>query len=166
MAQPGKDANDSHAASPADRNNAPASPVCYAGQGDPNYHWGPGPAGGIRLKRIYDPAEPEDGTRVLVDRIWPRGIRKDAAQIDRWLREAAPSPELRKWFAHKPERWTTFAQKYKDALESNPEVLAPLLEDAAKGPLTLLFAAKDRTHNHAVVLRQVLLQRLDQESHR
>jgi len=118
----------------------------------------------IRVKRIHDPAEPGDGARVLVDRVWPRGVRKADAAVDRWLRDVAPSTELRKWFGHDRERFETFRQRYRDELATVPEALRELMALARKGPLTLLFGARDREHNQAVVLREVLQEELAEEN--
>lgn len=116
-------------------------------------------ATGLHIKRIYEPAEPADGCRVLVDRVWPRGLSRDAAKIDHWLKEIGPSTELRKWFGHRPERFETFAQRYREELGAGPQ-LQQLRELAAAGPLTLLYSARDTTHNQAVVLVEVLRERL------
>lgn len=113
----------------------------------------------IRLKRIYDPPEAGDGARVLVDRLWPRGISKERAALTAWLRDVAPSHELRRWFGHEPSRWPAFREKYRAELEQQPDALAALRDLARRGPLTLLFAARDEAHNEAVVLREVLLER-------
>lgn len=112
----------------------------------------------IRVKRAYAPASQEDGTRVLVDRLWPRGLRKDEAAIDHWLKEIAPSADLRRRFGHVPERWDDFHQRYSAELHEHAERLEELRALAAEKPLTLLFAAHDEAHNNAVVLRDVLLE--------
>ncbi|MFA9460346.1 DUF488 domain-containing protein [Thiohalorhabdus methylotrophus] len=112
--------------------------------------------GEFRLKRIYETAEPGDGQRILVERIWPRGMRKDEARLDDWLKEIAPSPELRKWFGHDPEKWPEFKRRYRKELAGRPGLLSDLRERAHSGPVTLLFATKDTTHNSAVALREVL----------
>lgn len=138
----------------------PASPVCYAAGADPDYIWARFDEPDIRLKRVYDPAEEGDGQRILVDRLWPRGVRKDDARIDMWLREVAPTPTLRKWFGHDPSRWEEFSQRYRAEFAEGPDVLAPLMAAARSGRVTLLFAARAREHNHAVVLREVLLEKL------
>lgn len=140
--------------------NPPSSPVCYAGQGDPAYHWARHDPPDIRLKRIYDPAGPADGTRILVDGLWPRGVKKADAAVDDWLRDVAPGKALRQWFGHDPRRWHAFAVSYREELADKPEALRKLLDAARSGPLTLVFAARDRDHNHAVVLRDVLRERL------
>lgn len=112
----------------------------------------------IRLRRIYDPPEQDEGTRVLVDRVWPRGISKDEAGLDHWFKELAPSTELRKWFGHDPKLWAAFKQKYRKELEDDDkrEKLEELAGMAASGTVTLLFGAKDTEHNQAVVLREVV----------
>lgn len=110
----------------------------------------------VRIKRIYDPAAEHDGTRVLVDRIWPRGLRKADAAVDRWPREIAPSKELRQWFGHEPARFKTFAARYRAELDQRPEVVGELAELAAQGDVTLLYAARDPDCNHARVLADYL----------
>lgn len=117
----------------------------------------------VRLKRIYEPAEPEDGYRVLVDRVWPRGLRKADAALDEWMKELAPSRELRQWFGHDPERWEGFREAYKAELARNPEALERLLETLRNNTVTLLFSARDRARNQAVVLREVLEGELAEE---
>lgn len=112
----------------------------------------------IRLKRIYDPRTPADGLRVLVDRLWPRGVKKSEAGLSLWLKEIAPSPELRRWFDHKPERWQEFRKKYLRELAGNTEAVIKLNELAQSGTVTLLYAAKDRMHNHARVIADYLAQ--------
>lgn len=118
----------------------------------------------VRLKRVHDPIADDDGVRVLVDRVWPRGIRKDALGHDHWLKDLAPSTELRKWFGHDPEKWRTFRQRYCKELDAVPEAVGPLLEMVRHGRVTLLFAARDREHNQAVVLRDYLIERLDRDA--
>jgi len=110
----------------------------------------------IRLKRIYDPPEADDGIRVLVDGLWPRGISKTAARIDRWLRELAPSSALRTWFGHDPEKWQVFRERYLAELGSRADLLAQLREEAEQQTVTLLYAAKDRNCNNAVVVKEEL----------
>jgi uncharacterized protein YeaO (DUF488 family) len=111
----------------------------------------------VRLKRVYDPPSADDGLRVLVDRLWPRGLKRDAARIDHWVKEAAPSAALRRWFGHDPNRWADFHARYRAELAKTPEAMAAL-RSLMKGAesLTLLFAAKDVKHNNAVVLRDLL----------
>ena len=111
---------------------------------------------GVRIKRIYDEPEQTDGVRVLVDRLWPRGIKKERAAIDAWLRELAPSTELRKWFDHDPDRWTEFRRRYLQELREHADEIEGLRYRSQREPLTLLYAAKDVHINHAVVLRQVI----------
>ena len=111
----------------------------------------------IQVKRAYAPAAKDDGIRILVDRLWPRGLRKVDAAIDRCLKEVAPSPELRHWFGHAPERWDEFRRRYAEELCQSLEALTELRAIAAEQPLTLLFAAHDEEHNNAVALREVLL---------
>lgn len=116
------------------------------------------PRASIRVRRIYDEPEPEDGVRVLVDRLWPRGVTRDGARLDRWAKELAPSTELRRWYAHRPERFEGFARRYREELAS-PELQAPLEELrglAARGPLTLLTATRDVERSGARVLADVL----------
>jgi uncharacterized protein YeaO (DUF488 family) len=117
------------------------------------------PAGNVRLKRAYALAAAQDGTRILVDRLWPRGLRKDAAAIDHWAKEVAPTAELRKWFGHDPERWTQFRRRYAAELRRHSAELDRLRGLARRGPITLVYGARDEVHNDAVVLRDVLLGR-------
>lgn len=109
----------------------------------------------ISIKRIYEPPTPGDGRRILVDRLWPRGVSKAKARLDGWMKDVAPSAELRRWFDHRPERWPEFRRRYVDELGSNPGVQA-LREMAAAQPVTLLYAARDTAHNEAVVLADYL----------
>ncbi|RQW77308.1 MAG: DUF488 domain-containing protein, partial [Geobacter sp.] len=108
----------------------------------------------VAIKRIYDPPAPDDGWRVLVDRLWPRGISREAAQIDNWLKDLAPSDALRKWFGHDAEKWEEFRTRYRKELKPHRELLERLRHEAEKGRITLLFAAKDTEHNNAVVLKE------------
>lgn len=112
----------------------------------------------IRLKRIYDPASEEDGVRILVDRLWPRGIKKTDAKIDEWLKDIAPSAELRKWFSHDISKWQEFRARYLHELKSRPEIIKKLGTEAGNNNITLLFAAKNAEHNSAVVLKELLQQ--------
>ena len=109
----------------------------------------------VRTKRVYDHPSDADGTRILIDRLWPRGLSKKDAQVDRWLKEVAPSTELRKWFGHDPEKWAEFKKRYRAELRDNP-ALAELVEVAREGDITLVYAAKDQMHNHAAVLEEIL----------
>jgi len=113
----------------------------------------------IAIKRAYDEPAQDDGTRILVDRLWPRGLSKERAHIDLWLKEIAPSDELRKWFAHDPEKFAEFRSRYKAELVSGEgiDALGRLYELARQGPITLLYAAHDTEHNNAVVLRDLFL---------
>jgi uncharacterized protein YeaO (DUF488 family) len=113
----------------------------------------------IKLKRAYRPPSPRDGTRILIDRLWPRGVKKSDAAIDRWIKNIAPSTALRKWFGHDPARWQEFRRRYAAEIHDNAGPLAELRAAARKGPITLVFAARDEIHNDAVVLRDVLLAR-------
>ena len=116
----------------------------------------------IHLKRAYDEAEPADGRRFLVDRLWPRGIKKEALALDGWLKEAAPSDRLRRWFDHDPQKWALFQQRYRDELNAKPQSWQPLLMAANKGDITLVYSAHDRGHNNAVVLKAYLEERITQ----
>ncbi|GAA1079044.1 DUF488 domain-containing protein [Nocardiopsis composta] len=115
-------------------------------------------SGDIVLMRVHDAlAEPpERGKVFLVDRLWPRGVRKEALRLDGWLKDAAPSTGLRRWFGHDPARWAEFAERYRRELADRPEALRPVLDALAEGPVVLLYAARDTEHNQAVVLRGVL----------
>lgn len=109
----------------------------------------------LQLKRVYDEPDPGDGERILVDRLWPRGLDKRKAALDLWLKDVAPSAELRRWFHHGTERWEEFCIRYRDELHGNPHI-PELREKIAAGPVTLLYAARDRERNHALVLAEVL----------
>lgn len=117
----------------------------------------PIPAAHLRLKRAYEPAAPEDGVRILVDRLWPRGVSKAKAAIDDWIKEIAPTSELRKWFGHDPARWAEFQRRYRDELRERSEDLDRIRELAGARVVTLVYGAHDEQHNNAVVLRDVLL---------
>ncbi len=108
------------------------------------------------MKRVYEEPAKSDGTRILVDRLWPRGLTKEKARVDLWLKEVAPSNDLRKWFAHDSAKWPEFKARYKAELKHNPAQLALLKQAIAKGPSTLLYGAKDTEHNEAVVLHELL----------
>jgi uncharacterized protein YeaO (DUF488 family) len=110
----------------------------------------------IKVKRVYDDPSAEDGIRILVDRLWPRGLKKEAARLDDWLKEIAPSNELRKWFGHDPDRWEEFKARYFHELERQNEAINKIKEKASSSTITLLFAARDETHNNAVALREYL----------
>jgi uncharacterized protein YeaO (DUF488 family) len=113
----------------------------------------------IRLKRAYQPAAADDGMRILIDRLWPRGLKKSEVAIDRWLKDIAPSTALRQWFAHDPARWPEFRRRYRSEIRRHPDQIAELRALARKAPVTLIFSARDERRNDAVVLRNVLLGR-------
>jgi uncharacterized protein YeaO (DUF488 family) len=115
----------------------------------------------IAIKRVTEPAARSDEKRFLVERLWPRGIRKVDLKLDGWLREAAPSTELRRWFSHEVERWPEFQRRYAAELESRPEAWHPILAAAKKGRVTLLFSSRDAEHNNVVALRSFLLAQAD-----
>jgi uncharacterized protein YeaO (DUF488 family) len=117
------------------------------------------PAGNIKLKRAYEVPAPEDGMRILVDRLWPRGLSKQRAAIDQWMKDISPSPKLRKWFGHDPSRWDEFRRRYATEVHQHPELLNQLRSLAREGPVTLVYSASDEAHNDAVVLRHVILGR-------
>ena len=110
----------------------------------------------IKTKRIYEDASKNDGFRVLVDRIWPRGISKEDAKLDEWMKEIAPSTDLRKWFDHKEERFDAFSKKYREELNNHSDLIEELLSKTKNRRLTLLYSAKDETHNQAVVLKSFI----------
>jgi uncharacterized protein YeaO (DUF488 family) len=110
----------------------------------------------VRAKRVYDPAEDGDGHRVLIDHVWPRGVSRERAHLDDWARELAPSDGLRKWFDHDPARFAAFRARYRDELAAHSERLERIRRAAGGGPLTILYAARDREHNNAVVLAELL----------
>lgn len=118
------------------------------------------PARHLRIKRAYEEPAPDDGRRVLIDRLWPRGIKKEKLALDAWAKELAPSTELRKWFDHEPSRWDAFRQRYAAELAARPEALQTLDElrqHARKDVLTLIYSARDEVHNGAITLRDFLL---------
>lgn len=110
----------------------------------------------IRLKRIYDDISDDDGFRILVDRLWPRGVRKSEAAIDLWVKEIAPTTELRKWFDHDPEKWDDFKELYEKELEAKKEQIIKMLGQVPDNRLTLIYSARDRNHNQAVVLKEFI----------
>jgi uncharacterized protein YeaO (DUF488 family) len=114
----------------------------------------------IQIKRVYEPAAPRDGQRFLVERLWPRGFKKEALSLTGWCKDAAPSHELRKWFNHDPAKWTEFQRRYRAELKRRPAAWQPLLAAAQTGHLTLLFSAHDAAHNNAVVLKNFLEEQL------
>ncbi len=119
----------------------------------------------IRLKRVYEEDAPEDGTRYLIERLWPRGMKKAALRIDSWLKEAGPSPELRKWFSHDPAKWQEFRRRYEAELDRAPGVWAPILEATRKGTVTLLYSSHDTEHNNAVALKEYIEHKAGARSH-
>lgn len=114
----------------------------------------------ISIRRVYDDPGKGEGTRFLVDRIWPRGVKKEDLHLDAWLKDVAPTDELRHWFGHYAARWTDFRSRYEAELDANPSAWQPILEAAHKGAVTLLFGARDEQHNQAVVLRDYLTPKL------
>jgi uncharacterized protein YeaO (DUF488 family) len=110
----------------------------------------------IAIKRVYEQPKESDGMRILVDRLWPRGLAKEKARVDLWLKDIAPSNELRKWFAHDPKKWPEFQARYKEELKAHPGPLVLLKKEAAKRPITLLYGAHDQEHNQAVALVKML----------
>ena len=119
------------------------------------------PAEKLRVKRAYEPPAPEDGVRILVDRLWPRGLSKEKAAVDHWMKDIAPSADLRKWFGHDPERWPEFQSRYRDELRRHGALLDQIVDLAAGRAVTLVYAAHDEEHNDAVVLREALVKGLD-----
>lgn len=116
-------------------------------------------ASDVRTKRMYDPTDPGDGYRVLVDHVWPRGVSKERAQLDEWARELAPSDELRRWFDHVPERFAEFRARYIQELAAHADRIDELAARARRGTVTILYAARDRKHNNAVVVRELVRDR-------
>jgi uncharacterized protein YeaO (DUF488 family) len=114
----------------------------------------------IQIKRVYETAAKSDGQRFLVDRLWPRGVKKESLRLDGWLKEVAPSDKLRKWFKHDPAKWEEFQKRYRAELKARPERCRPLLEAVDAGSFTLLFSAHDLEHNNAVVLKEFLMDQL------
>ncbi|MGH7971901.1 MAG: DUF488 domain-containing protein [Limisphaerales bacterium] len=111
----------------------------------------------LLIKRAYEPASPEDGSRFLVDRLWPRGVKKEALALTAWVKEVAPSNALRRWFGHDPARWVEFRRRYRTELKSNRAALQPLRDALSHGVVTLVYSAHDEVRNQAVVLREYLL---------
>ncbi len=114
----------------------------------------------IQTKRAYEPTSKTDGARILVERLWPRGIKKEALSLDTWLKDVAPSTELRQWFQHDPAKWQEFRERYSRELEENPEPWQRLLSRARRGRLTLVYSSHDEEHNNAVALKEFLEQKL------
>jgi|HubBroStandDraft_4_1064222.scaffolds.fasta_scaffold145926_2 uncharacterized protein YeaO (DUF488 family) len=107
----------------------------------------------IKLKRAYEPANRDDGTRFLVERLWPRGVKKHALRLDAWLKDVAPSSELRQWFGHDPAKWSEFQRRYREELKAKEGALEPILKGARRGRVTLVYSSHDQEHNNAVVLK-------------
>jgi uncharacterized protein YeaO (DUF488 family) len=114
------------------------------------------PKAGIRLKRAYDEPTPDDGLRILVERLWPRGLTKDRAKIDLWLKDVSPSPELRKWYGHDPSKWAEFQKRYRAELAENESALEDLREKCQSGTITFVYAARDEERNSALILKDFL----------
>lgn len=113
----------------------------------------------IQLKRAYDPASSTDGTRLLVERLWPRGVKKTSLKVTSWLKDVAPSTELRKWFSHDPAKWNTFRSRYFDELKANPDAWRPIIDAERHGTITLIYSSHDMEHNNAVALQEFLKRR-------
>jgi uncharacterized protein YeaO (DUF488 family) len=113
----------------------------------------------VKIKRAYEPSKTSDGIRVLVDRLWPRGLNKRKAAIDIWMKDIAPSTDLRKWFGHDPGRWPEFRTRYRAEINRRPGQLRQLRAIARKGPVTLVYSARDESHNDAIVLRSVIVRK-------
>ena len=114
----------------------------------------------VQIKRVYEPASPQDGKRFLVERLWPRGMKKEDLKMDAWLKDVAPSTELRQWFGHDPAKWREFQRRYVAELRAHPDAVAPLIFAARQSNVTLLYSARDQEHNAAVVLKDYLERRL------
>lgn len=110
----------------------------------------------IQTKRVYEAASPRDGKRFLVERLWPRGIKKEDLKMDAWLKDVAPSPALRQWFRHDPAKWPEFKKRYRAELLAHPDAVEPLRTAARRGNVTLLYSARDQEHNSALLLKQFL----------
>lgn len=110
----------------------------------------------IKVKRIYDPPSPDDGKRILIDRLWPRGMKKEKAHIDEWLKEISPSNELRKWYSHDPAKWTEFKKRYRAEISKQTELLKKIKNEGKKGTVTLLFSTKELELNNAVALKEII----------
>ncbi len=118
----------------------------------------------IRIKRVYEQPSPRDGKRILVDRLWPRGLRREDARIDEWMKEVGPGTELRKWFGHDPSRWSMFKKKFFRELEEQPEAIERLIRMARRGRVTLLYGSKEERFNNAVALQEYLTELLRQSA--
>ena len=113
----------------------------------------------LKLKRAYDPPAKDDGIRILVDCVWPRGVTKEKLQIHHWLRDIAPSTELRKWFGHDPEKWDEFRERYAGELAQKSALVGQIMEQLKHGPVTLVYGAKDEQHNQAAALKEIIIRR-------
>ena len=118
----------------------------------------------ITVKRVYEPASPDDGARYLVDRLWPRGVKKESLRLDDWLKDAAPSDGLRRWFGHDPKKWQEFQRRYSEELDRKPESWQPIAQAARQGVVTLLYGAHDTENNNAVALKEYVETRLERTS--
>lgn len=114
----------------------------------------------IKVKRVYEPSDSGDGTRFLVERLWPRGMKKESLHMEAWLKDVAPSDSLRRWFGHDPEKWIEFRDRYFAELDGEPDAVQPIVEAAGRGNVTLLYSAHDTEHNNAVALKEYLSKRL------
>ena len=114
----------------------------------------------LQLKRVYEPAARADGRRILVDRLWPRGLSKERAALDEWMKEIAPSAELRRWFAHDPDKWPEFRKRYRQELRTRADLVREIATRASRGRVTLVYGARDEAHNEAVVLAEVVRSRM------
>jgi uncharacterized protein YeaO (DUF488 family) len=114
----------------------------------------------VKVKRVYESIQRSDGTRFLVERLWPRGMKKEQLKLDAWLKDVAPSDSLRRWFGHDPFKWNQFQKKYRAELSDNPDAWKPILEAAKRGRVTLLYSSRDIEHNNALVLKSFLEERL------
>jgi uncharacterized protein YeaO (DUF488 family) len=118
----------------------------------------------IQLKRVYDDAASNDGARYLVERLWPRGVKKESLQVEAWVKEVAPSASLRKWFSHEPAKWPEFRRRYFEELKAHPQAWQPLVAAARRGRVTLVYSSHDTEHNNAVALKEFLEQRLGKKA--
>jgi uncharacterized protein YeaO (DUF488 family) len=117
----------------------------------------------VKVKRVYESIQRSDGTRFLVERLWPRGMKKEQLKLDAWLKDVAPSDSLRRWFGHDPLKWNEFQKKYRAELSDNPDAWKPILEAAKRGRVTLLYSSRDTEHNNALVLKSFLEERLEKQ---
>jgi uncharacterized protein YeaO (DUF488 family) len=114
----------------------------------------------LKLKRVYEDSERSDGTRFLVEQLWPRGMKKEQLKLDAWMKDVAPSDSLRRWFGHDPLKWNEFQKKYRAELSENPDAWKPILTAAKRGAVTLLYSSRDTEHNNALVLKSFLEERI------